>query len=823
MAQPSSLRRQRSSSSTAIHEGSERHSPASVPTAYGVSITPTTKRTAFPQDNSSDISDVSEAIEIADLPILRSEVVKAASSDNLVRLQALLSPNLTLLSGDPLPSPFVLANEASATSGLTPLHHAAGRGHAEVCRWLVAGAGAMADIEDNEGETALHKAAHRGHLNVVKLLVEDIGVEVDVADNDGWTGLHNAASRGWLDIVRVLVDAGAGVDRQSKHGYTALMNAASKGQLPVVNFFIKAGAAPFVRNAYGESAFDLAAGVFEVLINSVIATYEASVWAARTAADPTQAGYNPLLLHQTVPVVIHENQRLAQPTLKKFSTLGNLAAGQAPRWSSKALSRNDGRTAFTSLPLLGEQVSVFSEAPIAKEEVGLPILGAEGEMVLPSRREVRSGGLAGQSLAANKRTAAAGSGARRSSAASSPGPASPTASPTGSSAQHGLVGEPAWFWLSDWSVDLTGQRSSAHDGWSYATSFDAPEDEWYAEMPQELRRIIEGGAANWGGQKWVRRRRLVRLMRRRLDLPDFGFADQAGAALQVDLSEDGPTTAVEATPGATEPGPAAEVAVDYLARAQFLAGKTMAGSDRASIRSGKTIGRDADSESGLDKVELRRAVARLERAADELRQGMVADEEAGRRRKAEDELEGYLHQMALIRTELGEDGEEEDSDEEFLYTGDDAGEDDGDARSVWTSADATARPPSLRSSASGPSASAPSDTRPASFSAASPVATTSALPDLTPQLQGAVDFRVPTNERVQQARTHKAPAQVHNGMRPRTTAVWQPDGEVNQCPTCERKFGFFQRKHHCRRCGRIFCALCSSNTDVLTYNEGEFD
>lgn len=39
---------------------------------------------------------------------------------------------------------------------------------------------------------------------------------------------------------------------------------------------------------------------------------------------------------------------------------------------------------------------------------------------------------------------------------------------------------------------------------------------------------------------------------------------------------------------------------------------------------------------------------------------------------------------------------------------------------------------------------------------------------------------------------------------------WQPDIEVSNCPKCFKKFGFFNRKHHCRKCGLIYCANCSS-------------
>ena len=35
----------------------------------------------------------------------------------------------------------------------------------------------------------------------------------------------------------------------------------------------------------------------------------------------------------------------------------------------------------------------------------------------------------------------------------------------------------------------------------------------------------------------------------------------------------------------------------------------------------------------------------------------------------------------------------------------------------------------------------------------------------------------------------------------------QPDPESTICddPTCKRKFNYFTRRHHCRRCGNIFC------------------
>eukprot|EP01063_Lacrimia_lanifica_P012089 TRINITY_DN18702_c0_g1_i1.p1 TRINITY_DN18702_c0_g1~~TRINITY_DN18702_c0_g1_i1.p1 ORF type:complete len:1168 (+),score=288.03 TRINITY_DN18702_c0_g1_i1:73-3576(+) len=40
-------------------------------------------------------------------------------------------------------------------------------------------------------------------------------------------------------------------------------------------------------------------------------------------------------------------------------------------------------------------------------------------------------------------------------------------------------------------------------------------------------------------------------------------------------------------------------------------------------------------------------------------------------------------------------------------------------------------------------------------------------------------------------------------------ARWVPDSEASSCLTCDRGFTFLTRRHHCRRCGQIFCGKCS--------------
>ncbi|KAK3615204.1 hypothetical protein LTR56_026744, partial [Elasticomyces elasticus] len=38
---------------------------------------------------------------------------------------------------------------------------------------------------------------------------------------------------------------------------------------------------------------------------------------------------------------------------------------------------------------------------------------------------------------------------------------------------------------------------------------------------------------------------------------------------------------------------------------------------------------------------------------------------------------------------------------------------------------------------------------------------------------------------------------------------WQSDASALACPVCGIDFGFWNRRHHCRKCGRVVCATCS--------------
>lgn len=46
-------------------------------------------------------------------------------------------------------------------------------------------------------------------------------------------------------------------------------------------------------------------------------------------------------------------------------------------------------------------------------------------------------------------------------------------------------------------------------------------------------------------------------------------------------------------------------------------------------------------------------------------------------------------------------------------------------------------------------------------------------------------------------------------------ARWIPDDEVKRCSRCSTEFSVITRKHHCRKCGKIFCGNCSGKEKIV--------
>lgn len=190
---------------------------------------------------------------------------------------------------------------------------------------------------------------------------------------------------------------------------------------------------------------------------------------------------------------------------------------------------------------------------------------------------------------------------------------------------------------SDWTVDLTYPRVDVDEGWQYARSFSDPEDQWSAGPPPPLERLLSGsGAVTMGlsGQSarsesssssrpvsnhaWVRRRRWVRVMRRRLDIPPLPFLGTDGGMYDLstrgslvphisDVLSDGVPS--EGQELGAMPTTFLSTSQDYVARSRYLAG---------------TPAMDIQTNGAPQSaIETRRAIAKLERAVMELRTGML--------------------------------------------------------------------------------------------------------------------------------------------------------------------------------------------------------
>jgi hypothetical protein len=129
------------------------------------------------------------------------------------------------------------------------------------------------------------------------------------------------------------------------------VNAASKGHLPVVLYLLnKQSANPLVRNKSGETAYDVAAAVFEVYICEVCVLRNQSIFAIKRTQvlqkveaerwKFTTVPYDPVAVHTVVPLILYENQRLDT----RFKTLA--MSGGYPKFSASGLGRPGRRAPF---------------------------------------------------------------------------------------------------------------------------------------------------------------------------------------------------------------------------------------------------------------------------------------------------------------------------------------------------------------------------------------------------------------------------------------------------------------------------------------------
>jgi len=125
----------------------------------------------------------------------------------------------------------------------SPLMFAAGNGHVDMTRMLLA-RGAAVDHRDHNGDRALLWAAEHGHVETVRMLLA-AGAAVQ-SDDDPYrsTPLIKAAGYGRVEVVRLLLAAGADVRRREHTDDTALHRAAMAGNVAIIAMLLTAGADP---------------------------------------------------------------------------------------------------------------------------------------------------------------------------------------------------------------------------------------------------------------------------------------------------------------------------------------------------------------------------------------------------------------------------------------------------------------------------------------------------------------------------------------------------------------------------------------------------
>jgi len=200
----------------------------------------------------------------------------------------------------------------------TALHFAATWGHCEVAKHLLE-FGAILDAKDAAGRTPLFEAACSGQRDVARLLLE-AGADVNMGDGIGCTPLHSAAWNfnpvvwdGPFNVAQLL--AGAEVKVQEHTIGTPVVTAADDGLVEMVQLMIAAGADINARTHSGLTAIDYAAecGLTSVVESLIEAGADSVLSALERAVQQGQIDVVKLLIE--VGVDVNAGTREGKPLL----------------------------------------------------------------------------------------------------------------------------------------------------------------------------------------------------------------------------------------------------------------------------------------------------------------------------------------------------------------------------------------------------------------------------------------------------------------------------------------------------------------------------
>ncbi len=137
-----------------------------------------------------------------------------------------------------------------------PLHRAAGRGYADICRLLVKYGAIIDKLDDQMHLSPLMLASFHGHEETCEVLIE-LGADTEAVSTDYQATALFAAVRGEHEsIVRILLDKGARVNHRDADGRTALHVALSRRLRGICVLLLKHGADVDAKDNKGKSSWE---------------------------------------------------------------------------------------------------------------------------------------------------------------------------------------------------------------------------------------------------------------------------------------------------------------------------------------------------------------------------------------------------------------------------------------------------------------------------------------------------------------------------------------------------------------------------------------
>jgi uncharacterized protein len=157
-----------------------------------------------------------------------------------------------------------------AADGETALHRAAGAGHLELCKLLVAaGSGSVLEVRDCFGGTPLTRAVSANNLAVVELLHTQHGSDLFVQQRSGVTLMH-AAALADPPLIEYLIRNGLDVNAATSTAVTPVCVAVEENNVAAVQTLLEHGASTAVVNNDGDSLLTLATKLGNASIIDVI-------------------------------------------------------------------------------------------------------------------------------------------------------------------------------------------------------------------------------------------------------------------------------------------------------------------------------------------------------------------------------------------------------------------------------------------------------------------------------------------------------------------------------------------------------------------------